>query len=236
MKIISPKWEFFVICLLIALLALLQSCVHEPLVTPQEGPGTVDPELECDPNIVYFNEVEGILRSNCAKSGCHDATTRKEGVELTSYEKIMQQVEAGDLDDSEIYEMITEDDAEDRMPPPTEKPLTQDQINTIGKWIQQGAQNNYCASESCDTVSVTYTKSIEPLITNKCLGCHSGTTPAGGLNYSTHQGIQAVALDGRLMAAITNPDPKLRMPKGGTLTECQIEMIRLWIEQNAPAN
>lgn len=226
------------------LILLIQSCVHEPLVpkdtttTPEPPPATED---QCDENVVYFqNEILPILISNCAKSGCHDAATAKDGIILNSYTNVMNSddvITPFDVEDSELYEKITEDDHDDVMPPPPNQPLSSAQIGLIRTWIEQGAKNNACASTACDTTQVTFANSVMPLLTNKCIGCHSGNTPSGNLNFTSHQVVQTVGQDGRLIGAVTHAAGFTPMPQGGSkLSECEISTLRIWIDQGAPNN
>jgi hypothetical protein len=226
----------------IVMILITEACVHEPLVPDQ--PSAEEPsgviEDSCEPGVVYFkNDIEPILVSNCAKSGCHDEATAKHDIRLNTYENIIKSevIKGGDPDDSELYEKITETDEDDIMPPPPNRPLTPTQIALIRTWIQQGAKDNACASTICDTTNVTFQSSINPIIANKCVGCHSGATPAGNINLTSHQGVQTVALNGKLIGRITDSNAATRMPKGGSpLPDCEIEMIKIWIEDGALNN
>jgi mono/diheme cytochrome c family protein len=222
------------------LCAILIACVHEPLV-PKDGEVIVPPVLdECDPDVIYFqNDILPVLVSNCAKSGCHDSQTREEGIVLSSYENVMSSdvVEPGNPNDSELYERITDSDPDDVMPPPPHQRLSTEQIASIRTWIQQGAKDTSCAASACSAENVTYAGSIKGLVTNKCVGCHSGNTPSGGLNFTTHAGLQLPALDGRLYGAITHAAGYTPMPQGGNkLSQCEIDMIKIWIDAGAPNN
>jgi hypothetical protein len=242
MKVISLKWEFIMIWAVFLLtLLVLESCVHEPLVTPVTDPDPApDPVENCDENVVYFqNEVLPLLISNCAKSGCHDAATAEEGIVLDSYANLVRSrlVKAGNPGGSELYEKITTNESDEIMPPPPADPLNAGQIATIRDWIAQGAQNNVCTSAGCDTTNVTYSLSILPLITNKCTGCHSGNAPSGNLNFTNFQTVQTVALNGRLIGSVTHASGFSPMPPGGAkLSDCEINMINIWIDGNAANN
>jgi hypothetical protein len=243
MRFVCLKLEFLAMCAVIVLLMLLlESCVHEPLVAPVNNPGEPDPTVDeqCDPAVVYFeNEILPLLVSNCAKSGCHDAATAEDGVILNSYASVMNSdvIEAGDPEKSDLYEVITEDDADERMPPFPDAPLESEQIQKIRSWIAQGAANNKCNSMGCDTTNVTFSSSVLPLISTKCKGCHSGNAPSGGLDFTQHQTLQTVALDGRLLGAVTHAPGFAPMPQGGSkLSDCEIDMISIWISESAPNN
>lgn len=223
-----------------------ESCKHEPVLPEGEQPvggGTGNGggnSTPCDPNTVYFqNDVLPILISNCAMAGCHDPGSHQDGVILNSYGALMNSdiVEPGDAEDSDLYEVITENDPSKIMPRPPASPLTQAQINTIMTWIEQGAQNNVCNAATCDTFNVTYNLSVKPIIQNNCQGCHSGSAPSGGINLSTHAGLQAVALNGKLYGAVNHASGYSPMPKNGNkLQQCDIRKIKLWVDAGAPNN
>jgi len=133
----------FVLISVILLSYVIGSCKHElpgsQVNQIPVGSGS-DP---CDANKVYFEQqVLPILVSNCAKSGCHDNASHKEGVVLTSYSSVMNTggVRAGNAGNSKLYNLINTSNSEDRMPPPPASPLTQQQKNLVYNWIQQGAQ------------------------------------------------------------------------------------------------
>lgn len=194
----------------------------------------------CSPDTAYFQQqVLPILQSNCAVSGCHDAISRQNGVQLTDYNKIITtgDVRAGNPNNSEIWEKINESDPSDRMPPPPRPALSQAQKDIIRKWILQGAKNNSCVASSCDSLNVTYSASIKNIVTNKCQGCHSGGAPSGGIDLSTYNGIKTKVNDGRLWGAVNHLPGYSAMPKNGQkLSDCEIGIFRKWIAAGAPNN
>lgn len=235
------------------LLCSLSSCRHDVImgeVTPIDTTGTNPPPdttgtgsgEECDPDVVYFQqEVLPLLRSSCAIEGCHDAATASDGVILDNYASVIQtaDVRAFDLESSDLYEVITESDPDKRMPPLPRERLSTNQINLIATWILQGAENNDCNpdSGSCNTTGVTFSGTIQPILSNKCTGCHSGPSPSGGVRLNTHAGVAAVANDGRLYGAIAHLQGFEPMPQGGDqLPQCDIDRIRAWIDAGAPNN
>ncbi len=234
---------------------LLPSCMHEPVAEPIDpGPDpdpmdttvvpidTTDPGVPCDPNLVYFNmEILPILKSNCAKSGCHDAITHQEGVILDSYQNVIASnvIKPFDLEDSELFEKITESDPDKVMPPPPNQRLNADQIGLIAKWILQGAQNLVCDENpvGCNTTNISFAGFVGPLLTTNCVGCHSGGAPAGGFALNTHAGVQTVALNGRLFGAISHAPGFQPMPRGSAkLSQCTIDKIKSWIDNGAQNN
>ncbi|MBN2172620.1 MAG: cytochrome c [Bacteroidales bacterium] len=201
--------------------------------------------ISCDPDTIYFqNDVLPLLQSSCGIAGCHDQQSAQDGVVLTSYLSVMQTagVVPFDPQESEIYEVITENDPDDRMPPPPAAPLNSDQIQIIYKWIAQGALNNYCDQEDCDSVNVIFSETVFPIIQNKCYGCHSGSNPSGGISLTNYNQVKAqasipVGSPGSLLGAITWANGNTPMPQNGNqLSECNIAQIRNWIDDGMPDN
>ena len=230
-----------VLALLSILLMLfcIEACKHEipanPVIEIPVG-NTTDP---CDVNKVYFEQqVLPILISNCAKSGCHDNISRKEGVVLTSYSSVINTggIRAGNAGESKLYKLIVTSNPGDRMPEPPANPLTQEQKNLIYNWIQQGAQNLICQS-MCDSTVYTFSGSISNIISAKCLGCHSVTSAGGSIDFSTYAGIKATVTNGKLWGSINQLPGYSAMPKNGTkLSACEITQFRKWIDAGSPNN
>ncbi len=199
------------------------------------GGGTEEP-TPCDPNTVYFQQqVLPLLVSNCAMPGCHNtATDDNDWIEITSYATLMG---SGIVQEGELWEAINETDPDDIMPQPPQAPLTAEQIALIGSWLQQGAQNNSCENAVCDTLNVTYSGTIRPVIQQRCQGCHSGANPQGGLDLSNWATMNLVAGDGRLAGSIQHQPTFTAMPPSGPmLNDCRIAQFLIWIEQGAPNN
>ena len=196
--------------------------------------------IPCDPDTVYFqNTVLPLLQSNCALQDCHDITGATEGVILTDYTRIMNTggVQAGNPQDTEIYDRMTESDPDKIMPPFPRTPLTSVQIQYVYQWIIQGAKNNYCDSEDCDSVNVTFTQVVWPIIQNRCFGCHSGASPSGGISLSGYDNVKVVGSTGQLLGAVTHATGYSPMPKNGNkLSNCNIAQIRKWINDGMPNN
>lgn len=216
--------------------AVLFACTHEA-TSPNSANNPPTFSASCSADTVYFvNEVLPIITSNCAMSGCHDAATRAEGVQLTSYSTIIKYVKAGNATGSKLYKVIIEPNPGDRMPPPPRSPLTAAQIAKIQKWINQGAKNNSCAS-ACDANVFTFSATIKPMLDTKCVGCHSATSPGGNINLSTYAAVRTVALNGKLYGSIAHQPGFSAMPKNGAkLSDCEITQVQRWIAAGALNN
>lgn len=234
---------------LLLIVLSFQACVHPPVVPPMDpdhapDPVTIDSTLilveVCDPDTVYFEqEIQPILSSTCAFSGCHNESSARDGIVLTTYGNLMTSgiVKAGDPTGSELFEVITETDPAEIMPPAPNSALSTEQITMIETWIRQGAQNLSCEEPVCDTSDVTYAGYIRPYLDIHCTGCHTGVNAGGGVFLSGYSTVQEIALDGRFLGSIQHDSGFSPMPKGeDKLADCDITKIRLWIEDGAPNN
>lgn len=92
----------------------------------------------------------------------------------------------------------------------------------------------YYANKNCDTVNVTFSQSILPIMEAKCntAGCHvpGGSGPG---DFTGYNGVKSKADNGSLVnRTITLKD----MPPGAPLTICEMNKIRKWVEAGAPNN
>ena len=92
----------------------------------------------------------------------------------------------------------------------------------------------------CDTTSVTFSGSVQPILGSNCLSCHSAAENAasgGNVNLGDYNSVKKVVDDGRLYGAIKHDPAYAPMPKGGTqLDACSITKIKIWIDHGAVNN
>jgi cytochrome c553 len=177
-----------------------------------------------------------LLNSGCAMSGCHDAITHKEGINLTTYSNIMSTggVRPGNPGNSKLYTSLNKSGG-DRMPQPPAAAFTQAQKDIIYKWISQGAKNNAC--NDCDTTAFTYSGAVAPLMNTYCKGCHNPASLGGGIDVSTYASVKSIALNGKLQGSITHTAGFKAMPQGSSkLSDCKITQVQKWIAAGAANN
>jgi hypothetical protein len=56
----------------------------------------------------------------------------------------------------------------------------------------------YPAVITCDTISVSYSSSVAPILTSSCNGCHSSASPSGGVVLDSYSQASVYALNGKL--------------------------------------
>lgn len=197
---------------LIALIFNLSSCKHDPIAP-------IVPTNE----ICFQGDILPVLQSNCAKSGCHDASGRG-GIRLTDYDNVLKIVKAGDPSNSDLYTVLL---SGSNMPPSPNTALTTKQIELIYDWIAQGAKNTTCTS-GCDTNVFTFSGAVLPIVQQFCTGCHSGGSPSGGLSLQNYAEVVSAVDNENLYARVTSSsDP---MPPSGLMEACKIRQIKKWID------
>lgn len=175
-------------------------------------------------SVCFTRDILPIINSNCAQSGCHDATSHKDNLTLTSYAGIMKIVKAGSPSTSGLYREISKN----TMPQLPYNKLSDTMKTLISTWITQGAKNTTCPTTNCDSVNVTYEGTIKSIITFNCLGCHSGGSPDGGVNLASDDVIDGIK--DRILCCVSRPTKCAAMPKNNiNLTSCQIAQIRAWV-------
>ena len=98
-RVLGTKW---VITAILAIFLFIANCKHEPLINHIPGPvdttgnggGNAD-----DTTICFERDILPIIVTNCAKAGCHDAITKEENRNYTSYSGIVtkEDIKAGFL-------------------------------------------------------------------------------------------------------------------------------------------
>jgi hypothetical protein len=88
----------------------------------------------------------------------------------------------------------------------------------------------------CDTTAVRWSSTIQPIIQVNCayVGCHTGSTPGGGINLSTYAGVKGSAQSGALLGSIEHAGNYTPMPNNREkLPDCTISKIRVWVNAGA---
>lgn len=95
----------------------------------------------------------------------------------------------------------------------------------------------YPGEQMCDTLSVTYSSNIAPLIQNNCLQCHSIAANSGGVTLEGYTNLKAYADNGKLLGVIRHEAGFSPMPKNAPkLNDCDIAAIEKWISNGSPDN
>lgn len=90
-------------------------------------------------------------------------------------------------------------------------------------------------NNSCDTTNVTYTSTIEPILSNNCYSCHSDANSAFGGNVHLQSATDVISNSSKIAVAIkrTGASP---MPPSGKLNSCAISQFDIWMKKGTPNN
>ena len=92
------------------------------------------PEYVCDETYSFDADIRPIIETRCAISGCHNGDMGSD-LNWTNFEQFHKRAESG-----EVKFRVTH-----RIMPPSDSPggpLSQEQIDALACWTDQGAQNN----------------------------------------------------------------------------------------------
>ncbi len=230
---------------------VIGSCIHEiPAPLENTGTGTTGgttgggttggASLGCSADSVYFEQqVLPLVTSLCGKVGCHGTNQHHEfQLIYTSKSQSFSSISSRFSSSSRLAKALNEM-AGQRVSGYT--PPTSDQLAILQKWIAQGKKNNSC--NGCDATQFAFAANVAPLFKFYCAGCHpapgSQTTP----NLSSLAAIQAELKNnpGRLLGSIQWTAPyntsTTKMPQGSNqLSQCELDVIRKWVEAGAPNN
>ncbi|WP_222940383.1 hypothetical protein [Hymenobacter sp. BT491] len=84
---------------------------------------------------------------------------------------------------------------------------------------------------------VSYSLSISPLLDRNCRTCHNPTLLTGGVNLEDFAELKRRAGTGQLIGVVSHAPGFAQMPKDGAkLSECDIELLRKWVDAGALNN
>jgi len=89
----------------------------------------------------------------------------------------------------------------------------------------------------CDTVNMTFTANVVPILRANCYSCHGNGNVNAGVTLDSYAGVSTQVQNGNLLAAITHTGNVTPMPyQLPKLSECDINKIKDWINRGALNN
>ena len=116
-----PRYKYLLTFVLLSVVLVIDSCVSHDLE-----------ETDTCQDISYASDIAPIINTKCALSGCHNGSNP----DLPNWTILTQLQNRKD----DVKRMVV-----NRIMPKSSSPagpLTEDQINTIACWVDQGAPNN----------------------------------------------------------------------------------------------
>lgn len=138
-------------------------------------------------DLYYETHVEPILTQHCKE--CHSADKRKGELDLTSPESLMRggesgpAFEAGEPEKSHIFELVDSGEM-----PKKGGPLSRQQVETIQKWIAEGARFKVQPKIVEDQINQ---HDVLPVVLLRCTVCHGPRRQEGKLQLHTAEAILA---------------------------------------------
>ena len=193
---------------------------------------------------VFEQDVQPILSSYCLT--CHGKSSPEQGVDLRTARSVMRGgfngpvVKRGVPEESRLYQKL----AQGKMPPPAfDSTVPEADVETIRRWIESGARSDEESSvpEKARLQIARFEQEIQPLLEERCVVCHGGSSPQSGLDLrtlaSTLRGSKhgPVVLEGfaeksvlvrQLVSGAMPPEGA-----GKALGGSQVQIIRKWIDE-----
>jgi hypothetical protein len=90
----------------------------------------------------------------------------------------------------------------------------------------------------CDTLDVSYSEDVVPILANNCYECHSKTNaPDFGNGIALEDYEDVFASSNRIVRAINHMEGFPAMPQeADKLDTCSISIIEAWVNRGAPDN
>ena len=106
--------------------------------------------------------------------------------------------------------------------------------------VYHNEEDLYPQPDTCDTVNVTFSSSVQPVLQQNCLSCHGNNTASslgGNIKLEDYQDVKLRADDGSLLGTISHEPGYSPMPRRASkLDDCTISIIEIWINSNSPDN
>ena len=101
------------------------------------------------------------------------------------------------------------------------------------------SEDKLAGNATCDTLNVSYSLQVVPILQNNCYTCHGAGSNAGsgGITLSNYAALKTYANSGYLVGNVTHAPGYIGMPYGlPKLPACEINTIVAWVNQGALNN
>lgn len=89
----------------------------------------------------------------------------------------------------------------------------------------------------CDTSSVSFSTTINPVIVSACNSCHGGSSPSAGISTEGYSNVKALVDNGQLWGSMNHENGFSAMPQGASkLESCYLQKVKAWINAGAANN
>ncbi len=88
----------------------------------------------------------------------------------------------------------------------------------------------------CDTSNITFSKTIQPILSQNCYACHSNANYISGGGYKLEDYADVKSNSSRILGSVQQTGGYPSMPPAGKLDDCSVTKIKIWINAGAPNN
>ena len=89
--------------------------------------------------------------------------------------------------------------------------------------------------DGCDTINISYSNHIAPIMVNNCNACHGGNFPDAGVRTDNYTDLKQLANNGPLWGVVNHESGYSPMPKDKPkLSDCYLKQINIWVENGSP--
>ncbi|HLN54026.1 MAG TPA: hypothetical protein VK212_09990 [Lentimicrobium sp.] len=89
----------------------------------------------------------------------------------------------------------------------------------------------------CDTTNVSYSQTIQPILSQNCNSCHNSTENNAGVITENYNDLITHVNSGIFWKAVNHETGVVPMPfEGQKLQQCDLDRIKAWIDNGAPNN
>jgi len=200
--------------------------------SPVETTSTTTTTLPGTPT--WEGGLNAVFAAKCA--GCHGSEAPAGGIDLSTYQGVLAGGNSGPgivPGDPEGGTVVS------KMGGSHPVVFTAQELEAVREWIAAGAPETEGTTPTTTTMPVTLTWAyFAPIFGERCLGCHAGTEPAGGLSLTTYSSAFAGGASGpglvpgnpaasSIFRVMVNRDHYLAM------TSEEIDALRRWILDGA---
>lgn len=93
----------------------------------------------------------------------------------------------------------------------------------------------YYSNNECDTIDVSFSETVFPIVQNNCLACHFEGS-SSGVDLTSYDKIKEQIDEGKFLGNIQHASGYSPMPPSYKLDDCTISKIENWINDGAPNN
>ncbi len=90
------------------------------------------------------------------------------------------------------------------------------------------------SSSTCDLISsISYSKTVVPIINSNCIACHDAST---GIKLDTYDHLQPFVLSGQFIGCLNGDQNYQQMPTNSKLDSCDFKVLKIWVDEGAKNN